>query len=355
MSRMEGLFQPLELHSATENEYQHLGEFKNTLYREYAPDDPPIPLEEQIQGWRNTPGSAAHEAYALWNSARSKIIAFCEISCPENGGQEATANYVIEVSPAYRHQGIARQALQLIVLFAKKHQRTLLTCHTSDRVAASERFLERLEARKGLVMGINQLRVSELDKLLVQQWLRQSESKHPDFEVQFLDGSYPDAIIDEIAALRQAAGNDQPRGDLDAEVMKITPELLRHMERNLFSTGYRRWTILLIHRANREAVGLTEVFWNPHRPTIVDQGFTGIARVYRNQGLGRWLKAEMLQKILSEQAQVEFIRTGNVNSNAPMMKINQEMGFQPYTARTIWQVETEKVEKYLSDKANECF
>jgi hypothetical protein len=30
-----------------------------------------------------------------------------------------------------------------------------------------------------------------------------------------------------------------------------------------------------------------------------------------------------------------------------MLKINTEMGFKPYIANTVWQVETEKVEKYL--------
>ena len=349
---MKFVFQPLDLNDATEDEYQYLSEFKNALQREYAPDDPPIPLEEHIQGWRNMPGTTAHEAHALWNSTHSKILAFCEISVSDRGENEPLANFMIEVLPEYRRQGIARQALQLIALFAKKHHCTLLACHTSDRIAASERFLERLDARKGLVMGINQLRVSELDRSLVQQWLQQGESKHSEFEMQFVDGSYPDAIIDEIAALRQAAGNDQPRGDLQAEVMKITPELLRLMERNMFSTGYRRWTILLIHRASREAVGLTEVFWNPHRPMIVDQGFTGVARASRHQGLGRWLKAQMMQVILTDHPEVEFIRTGNVNSNAPMMKINSETGFRPYTVRTIWQVKTEKIEKYLLEKAN---
>jgi GNAT superfamily N-acetyltransferase len=344
---MKIVFQPFDLHDATEDEYQRLSEFKNALQREYAPDDPPILLEEHIQGWRNLPGPTAHEAYALWASANSKIVAYCEVSVPGRGENEHPANFMIEVLSEYRRQGIARQALQLIVLFAKKHHRPLLTSRTSDRIAASGLFLERLGARKGLVMGINQLKVRELDRLLVQQWLRRSESKYSEFEMQFLDGAYPDAIIDEIAALRQAIGNDQPRGDLPTEMMKITPELLRLMERNLFSTGYRRWTFLLINRANREAVGLTEVFWNPNRPMIVDQGLTGVARAYRNQGLGRWLKAEMLQKILTNHPEVKFIRTGNVSSNAPMMKINNEMGFKPYTATTIWQVKTQKIEKYL--------
>jgi hypothetical protein len=55
----------------------------------------------------------------------------------------------------------------------------------------------------------------------------------------------------------------------------------------------------------------------------------------------------MMQKILKERPEVEFIRTRNANSNAPMLKINVEMGFKPYIANTVWQIETEKVENYL--------
>jgi hypothetical protein len=68
--------------------------------------------------------------------------------------------------------------------------------------------------------------------------------------------------------------------------------------------------------------------------------------------LGHWLKAEMMNKILMERPEVEFVRTGNANSNAPMLKINTEMGFKPYIANTIWQVDTAQVEKYLQERVN---
>lgn len=46
--------------------------------------------------------------------------------------------------------------------------------------------------------------------------------------------------------------------------------------------------------------------WNPNRPMILEQGFTGVYPEYRNKGLGRWLKAEMMQRILRERPEVEF-------------------------------------------------
>ncbi|HEU0295222.1 MAG TPA: GNAT family protein [Anaerolineales bacterium] len=350
MTGLEAAFKRLDLRQATENDYRRLSEFKNALNREYAPDDPPIPLEEHIQDWKNMLGSVNYEAYAKWDPSNSEIVAYCEVSVPNSGDNEHHADFMIEVLPEYRNQGIGRQALKLILPFVKNHQRTLLTSYTSDQIPAAEILLEHLGARRGLVMGINQLKISEFNKTLLQQWLSQSENKRSEFELNFLDGAYPDNVIDKIAALRQEVGNDQPRGELDRGDMKITPDLLRQMEHNLFTTGHRRWTLYLMDRADGWAIGLTEVFWNQNRPMIMHQGFTGIYRVYRNQGLGRWLKAEMMNRILADHPEVQFIRTGNVSSNLPMMKINIEMGFKPYAARTIWQVEIEKVEKYLAEE-----
>ncbi len=87
--------------------------------------------------------------------------------------------------------------------------------------------------------------------------------------------------------------------------------------------------------------------WNANRAEILNQGATGVFPNYRNKGLGRWLKAAMLDKILRERTQVKYIRTGNADSNAPMLKINHELGFKPYISRCVWQIETAKVLEYL--------
>jgi GNAT superfamily N-acetyltransferase len=69
---------------------------------------------------------------------------------------------------------------------------------------------------------------------------------------------------------------------------------------------------------------------------------------YRGRGLGRRMKAEMVTRILRERPEVEVIRTGNANSNVPMLRINNEMGFKPYTEEAIWQVATDAVADYLA-------
>ncbi len=344
-------FRPFDFRSASDLEYQCMNEFKNIIRRESNPDDPPIPLAEDVQGARNIPAFVEVEAYAVWNESGSQIIAQCQSAIFHTGDNEHMADFGIEVLPEYRRNGFGHKALPLIVQFAKKHNRRLLLTSSTDRSLASKVFLEKLGARTGMESRTNQLKVSEFDGSLVEKWLKLSQPLKSQFELGLLDGAYPDERINDIAAVYQEVANDQPRDDLDMEDMKVTPEFLRDVEKNMFAKGNRRWTLYLTDRSNGKTAGLTEVSWNPNRSMILYQGFTGVYPEYRSKGLGRWLKAEMMQKILSERPEVEVIRTMNANSNAPMLKINIEMGFKHYRSNTLWQVETEKVEKYLLESA----
>ena len=69
---------------------------------------------------------------------------------------------------------------------------------------------------------------------------------------------------------------------------------------------------------------------------------------YRNHGLGRWLKAAMLAKVARERPLVRWVRTDNATTNAPMLKINEELGFRPYRGESVWQVDLEQVRAYLA-------
>ena len=141
--------------------------------------------------------------------------------------------------------------------------------------------------------------------------------------------------------------NQQPLGDLEIEDMHMTPEQLRQAEQMSFARGNQRWTFYIVEKASGRFAGYTETVWNPNRPEILRQDMTGVFPEYRGRGLGRWLKAAMLDKVLKERPSVKYVRTGNADSNAAMLKINREMGFQPYTAGALWQIEIERVLEYL--------
>ena len=101
MSSLEAEFQPVDLRNATENEYICLSKFKNTINCEYRPDDPPIPLEEYVQGWKNIPDFVEHEVHIAWDPTHMEIIAYGEIAIYNTGDNEHMADLRVEVLPGY--------------------------------------------------------------------------------------------------------------------------------------------------------------------------------------------------------------------------------------------------------------
>jgi GNAT superfamily N-acetyltransferase len=206
--------------------------------------------------------------------------------------------------------------------------------------------MQNIGAQKGLETHINQLKMAELEPHLLAEWLEKGQSNQADFSLGIWDGAYPEDKIQEICELYELT-NQQPYGDLEVEDMHMTPEQLRQMETNIFARGSQRWTFYVIDRASGKFAGYTEMIWNPNRPEILSQDMTGVFPQYRKKGLGRWLKAAMLDKVIKERPQVKYVRTGNADTNAAMLKINNELGFKPYMASAIWQVEIDKVRTYL--------
>lgn len=141
--------------------------------------------------------------------------------------------------------------------------------------------------------------------------------------------------------------NTSPRENLDIEDAHMTPDQLRQMERMQAAAGTQRWTVYASETATGRLAGFTEVSWNPNRSQIVTQGGTAVPPEFRGRGLGRWLKAAMLDRLLCDLPDARFVRTGNADSNAAMLGINQALGFRPYLSRCVWQLETEKALAYF--------
>lgn len=331
--------------NASDQEYAAMNAFSNRIRAEMLPDDPPIPLDEAIRGWRNIPAFVDVIAWGVVDGG--KIIASGSISFLKTEENKHLVEFDIQVAPEYRRQGWARRLLAEIVQATQRGDRRLMITTTNERVPAGAAFMERLGADHGLETHTNQLKIDELDRDLIRTWQAQARERSSDFELGLWTGPYPEQDIHAIADLFQVM-NTAPRDSLQVEDFRFTPEHLRQQEKSMTERGATRWTMYVRERATGKFAGFTEVFWHPNRPAILQQAGTGVFPEYRNRGLGRWLKAAMLDKVLRERPEVKYVRTGNADSNAPMLKINFELGFKPYFSQTVWQVEVERVSEYLN-------
>lgn len=335
------------VNEATEAEFVALHQYENEMRSERLPEDPPKSLASVKADWQTVPPFLKMRMWLVWDGAETAVIAKGLIAYTESDDNQHLAQVAVDVLPAYRQQGIARQLLALIVPVAEAQGRRLLVGNTNGRVPPGDKFMERLGGSRGMATHINQLALADLDQDLMKSWLQIGQKQSAEFNLGLWQGPYPEAQLDEIVALHEVM-NQQPYDDLDVEDFHVTGEQLRQIEANLVAQGIERWTFYMQERATGKLAGYTELAFVPDRPAVASQGDTGVFPEFRGKGLGRWLKAAMLEKVLVERPFVHFVRTGNADSNAAMLKINRELGFKPYQSQTIWQVETEKVRKYLT-------
>ena len=123
--------------------------------------------------------------------------------------------------------------------------------------------------------------------------------------------------------------------------MIVDVEFVAEQDRALIAAGRTRWTVFVRDRAGT-CVGGTEVAFEPSDAGTVHQQNTGIDLAHRGVGLAKWAKAAMLERIRRERPGAQRVRTENANSNAPMLAINNALGFKVITTHIEWQVKCER-------------
>lgn len=339
---MTQTIQVFDPQKASSSEFSAWNTFSNQMKAEMWPEDPPTELEEEMRDLRAIPPFWEVHFWAVWRG--NEIVATSEVELSRTGDNQHLAWFEIRVLPEMRRRGIAKRLLKLIAEVAQKESRRLMMTWTDSAIPAGEAFAKRLGARVGMISSTNQLNLADLNRELLRQW--QQRAPQAKFELGLWEGPYPESEIEAIVKLREVM-NTAPRDNLEMEDFHRTPEQLRQIEASLAERKTERCTLYAREKQTGKLAGYTEVFWSPFEPETLYQGDTGVFPEYRGHGLGRWLKAAMLEKVLHDRPQVKRVRTGNANSNAPMLKINFEMGFKPYKQWTTWQVELDKVLEYL--------
>jgi GNAT superfamily N-acetyltransferase len=337
---------PFDRLEVGEGECRAWNECGNRLRAETLPEDPPVSIEETTRNLRVIPPDHELRLWAAWSPDGAEIVATGRVTTTKTGVNQHLAEFFISVLPEWRRQGIGRRLLSPAAEAVRATGRGLMMSHTDSFAPAGESFMERLGAQVGLVETVSQLDLELLDRALMRQWQERAGERAAGFELGLWEGPYPEDALETVAAMLQAI-NLAPRGDLQIEDEVWTPEMLRDRDQAMIRRGADRWTLYARETATGRFAGYTQLYWSNDRPETLQQGDTAVFPEFRNRGLARWLKAAMVEKVLCERPVARRIRTDNASTNASMLRINVEMGFRPFKTWKIWQVEVERVERYL--------
>jgi mycothiol synthase len=342
------VIEQLDLTSVTDEELTELHAFFGVLHEEAQPEDPQSPVEQLRIQLQNIPAFVTIHAFRAALQGTTIGWAVANWLDMEENRHLCSAN--VSVHPSHRRRGVGTDLLRRLTAVTEAAGRTLIAGNTHGRVPAGASFAEAIGAQAAIEGHINRLVLEDVDRDMVRRWIEDGPVRAPGYSLVFVDGPYPDGLIDAIVDLGHVM-NTAPRDNLDMEDQHFTPEQFREFDKGFFASGSERWYVAARHDETGQLVGFTELMWNPSRPKTMSQGGTGVRPDHRGHALGKWLKATNIERVLRERPEVEDIRTGNADSNDPMLGINKQLGFKPYITDTGWQVNVERVKEYLDGRA----
>src|SRR5256714_7623015 len=336
--------EPVDLSTADDDLVREAAALHNARASERVPEDPRFSFEAFASRVRNRPSMVVIRDW-LARSAEGELVGRVFVVRFEADTNQHLREAAIDVLPAHRRRGIAKQLFREIVAGAGDADNIVLSFFTSDRVPSAAAFLKRVGAKTKLTMHTNQLDLSALDRTMVREW---AGIETEGYRLEWIDGDVPDDRMKSVIVAYDAM-NTAPRGDSAMQDWNTTPEQIREFDRSRRAMARERRLVLAIHQATGETAGYTELVYDPKIPHLIWQQGTAVIPSHRGHGLGKWLKAAMLQRAPRELAETRLIPAGEAGSEAPMLAINTRLGFKPAWADSIWEVGIADARRYTSE------
>jgi mycothiol synthase len=315
-------------------------EFWNARRAEILPEDPPIPWEERLKWCREPVEHSVSRTLAIYEG--DTVLGIADADWRDDDKENPELAWItVMVSPEHCRKGIGSRLLHALLEEIYPLGRKKLFASTNTLRSGGQPFAEMLGAKLGLEEHTNQLLFLDLNREYLQRALKNAPKDR--FDLIWFDCEYPDddGILQKLCDLFDVM-NTAPRGDLEFNDWKSTPEKLRQEEKDDKKREQQWWLCVAQEKTTGDFAGFTETGWHHNRPKTVGQYGTGVNPTYQEHGLGAWLKAAMIERILRDRPSVDRIRTGNADCNAPMLKINHSLGFKPFMDRIEWQIDVAK-------------
>lgn len=243
----------------------------------------------------------------------------------------------ISVAAQYRRTGVGSRLLEEVIERARQDgRRLLMTSMLGDAVtgesagtafAAAHGFVRKhVELHQVLELPLSEARLAELDQPVdgykIVQWR----------------GAHPEEWIEQFADALSAMAEDVPSGEMDHEPSRWTPDRIREADARLVRQGRFCHTTVAVD-ADGQLAAYTEMGGAIANPERLYQWGTFVRREHRGRRLGLAVKVPNLRSLQAELDRPAVLHTWNATTNAPMIAVNDHLGFRRVAQRTNWELE----------------
>jgi mycothiol synthase len=317
----------------SETELVAVAHLLSAFWREIIPDEPDLPAAELAADVAESP---EHRRVLMATAVEDgELVGAGRLVMDDVQGRAAHGwvKYLV-VRADRRRNGVGTALLDTVRTRLAKEGRSRLESFVALSHPGGMGFAAGRGATPGIVDRQNRLSTRDLNADLLRAWVARAADRAGAYELVCFDGICPDEWLTRFTEVI-AVMNTAPRGE-QAEDVLVTEQQVRDSERAHLRAGGWGWTICVCHRSSGRLVGYTELGGSRHRPWLAVQGDTGVDPIHRNVGLGRWIKATNALRLLDEKPGVEVVETWNAGANAPMLAINDAMGFRPVAQWQEW-------------------
>ena len=249
--------------------------------------------------------------------------------------------FMLAVAPDRRREGIGSALLEAIVDLAREEDRTLLLGESrlpmdADADHPHERFARSHGFRQGNV-ELERILPLPLAEEQIDAWATEAAEHHEGYRIESFVGAVPAHLRESLVALKNQLAVDAPTGEIDFEEHRSTVELYDEQQRQHAERGREMFETLAIWtdgEGREQTVAQTTIACPPGEDDLpnLHQWGTFVHRGHRGRRLGLAVKVANLRAVQQAHPERTTVHTQNSPENAPMVAVNEQLGFRPVEA-----------------------
>ncbi|GAA5037654.1 GNAT family N-acetyltransferase [Streptomyces siamensis] len=249
-------------------------------------------------------------------------------------GQSHLAELEMAVHPAERRQGVGSHLLDAAVSAAREEGRRSLVAQ-AEAGSPGDLFLAAHGFRRVLALTYARLPLADADVASITEI---AERPHSGYALTHWEGVVPSGLALSFAHSRRAM-DDMPMDDTDYGTVVWDVDRVVSAAEAIAKRGESLHTVAVLDRSDGSVVGFSELVVPGDGRGDAQHYGTGVLPEHRGHGLGLWMKAESIRLARRHHPELGGLLTDTADSNAPMRRINDALGYLPTHSAVEYQLD----------------